>query len=957
MRVAASEGARRSSTGRARGAVVRGVLLSVAVVWVVVGRPLEAQSSFDVIRLAADSPLATDGRFIYAVADDSRTVLMRPLSGVIWEVLAVDEAFRKIGGLAYGEGALYVSDRERRVVVVIDLNTRKTERLPIGRFIGSPGPMAFAGDLFIAAGEGGSVVQWDPRTREGKLLDAELGAGPLLLAASRNELLIVSTDSGRIIQFAGVVDARTQTQAQIETPAQERRASLLPSVARPAAIIARRNYPPIANPVVVALHAGNVYAIDGKDFAIRVAYRNKDQIARIESPYDVARPTGLLVTAEDMFILNGERGVLERWPRYIPTEFDLGFEKPGEALEALYRELGGNEILPTRTTPWKGSLEATVDGQGVTLGPPGPAFRDLSCWLNREACGDSSELRLDVGAAFVMPDLPSHRIVDLETVKAFQLDPGGTLGAEVDRRIQSPEFEIFKSEERLQQLNPQAAKALAATGSRRLRDTPVSQLPKEISLTLPVERVRYVAPLPLPLLREGYGLQRLREAFAGFNWVPLEDQEAKAYGRSGLPMASAQPPGPWDPTVVTEPHATMLRTINYQRPPTTAILQTPQVGVAEQLIDMNHQDFGPPSNVFITLPGHTPAIPASSASPAAGPHVKDSLGAEDHGTAVAWLIGSREPSGEGLAPGAFLVPLPRDDPSVGDAVRDAFLSGVRIFNLSLHFGDGLPVRLRQSINQFKQALFVVAAGNDATSGQPICESLRPYPAYPVCEGYRRNVLVVAATELDGNALLTEANGEPGSNWNETLVHVAAPGEGFFAGGLGGSYVPVRGTSFATPLVTATAALLYAQGILDPWAIKQRIIATAKVENNLRGKVQGAGLLDVGRAVLFPTKAALVDNSDDTTYVELVPGSRIEIGWDRGKRTLPVDQVRRLTRMVGGEFRIVYLDDVTDTLVIQEGIAPGSWPFRFRALDANGVATGAVRSGNLETLKDYVGPLR
>lgn len=122
------------------------------------------------------------------------------------------------------------------------------------------------------------------------------------------------------------------------------------------------------------------------------------------------------------------------------------------------------------------------------------------------------------------------------------------------------------------------------------------------------------------------------------------------------------------------------------------------------------------------------------------------------------------------------------------------------------------------------------------------------------------------------------------------------------------------------------------------------------------KVQGAGLLDVGRAVMFPTKAALVDNSGKTTYVELLQGDTIEIEWNRGKRTLPVDQVRRLTR-IEGEFRIVYLDDVTNTLVIQEEIAPGSWPFRFRALDSNGVATGPQRSGSLENLKDYVGPLR
>jgi hypothetical protein len=62
-------------------------------------------------------------------------------------------------------------------------------------------------------------------------------------------------------------------------------------------------------------------------------------------------------------------------------------------------------------------------------------------------------------------------------------------------------------------------------------------------------------------------------------------------------------------------------------------------------------------------------------------------------------------------------------------------------------------------------------------------------------------------------------------------------------------------------------------------------------------------------------------------------------------------------MSGGEFRIVYLEDVTHTLLIQEGIHAGSWPFRYRALDANGVVTGGPRNGNLDAFKDYVGPIR
>ena len=110
----------------------------------------------------------------------------------------------------------------------------------------------------------------------------------------------------------------------------------------------------------------------------------------------------------------------------------------------------------------------------------------------------------------------------------------------------------------------------------------------------------------------------------------------------------------------------------------------------------------------------------------------------------------------------------------------------------------MPINIRQRIIMHADALFVVSAGNDPTGGHAVCESIRPYPAYPVCEGNRRNVLVVAATPLDGQALIDQQGSTPGSNWNDRLVHVAAPGTGFYAQGRDNSYVPVHGTSFATP---------------------------------------------------------------------------------------------------------------------------------------------------------------
>jgi subtilisin family serine protease len=284
---------------------------------------------------------------------------------------------------------------------------------------------------------------------------------------------------------------------------------------------------------------------------------------------------------------------------------------------------------------------------------------------------------------------------------------------------------------------------------------------------------------------------------------------------------------------------------------------------------------------------------------------------------------------------------------------------VRIFNLSLHYDKKVVTNIRQRINEL-DALFVVAAGNDPTNQRAVCESVFPYPAYPVCEGERKNVLVVAATTAQGDALIdqTTTPPAPGSNWNPYVVQIAAPGTGYHAPTRNNGYAPVRGTSFAAPLVTATAALLFAQGVTDPWLIKQRIIATADPKISLLGKVFGAGLLNVERAVTALQNAVLTKGGV-AKRVELdlsAPTNAISINWSTGSRTLPLANVRRLTKNLNGQsYRIIYLDDVTDKLIVQE-IDPGSWAVRYQIVGATGAVAGAIVPDQLENYDDYVGPV-
>src|SRR5439155_10125381 len=163
--------------------------------------------------------------------------------------------------------------------------------------------------------------------------------------------------------------------------------------------------------------------------------------------------------------------------------------------------------------------------------------------------------------------------------------------------------------------------------------------------------------------------------------------------------------------------------------------------------------------------------------------------ASDHGTMIAGLIAARQTQfqGRGLAPNSLLVFLHNDDAAIGNDLRRAFLRQVRIFNISAHYGAIVPGNLQQYISQYQTALFVVAAGNDVKPGETTKEVCNQFSVFPVCWGDRRNVLVVTATTRDGAQLRQPVTGPPmlpGANWSPKFVHVAAPGEGFHAEGVG-----------------------------------------------------------------------------------------------------------------------------------------------------------------------------
>jgi hypothetical protein len=187
-----------------------------------------------------------------------------------------------------------------------------------------------------------------------------------------------------------------------------------------------------------------------------------------------------------------------------------------------------------------------------------------------------------------------------------------------------------------------------------------------------------------------------------------------------------------------------------------------------------------------------------------------------HGTAVASLLVGQSAGFQGAAPNAelFAADVYCAAPTGGavDAVAQAFAwmtqQGVPVVSISLVGPyNAILAQVVRSVTA-RGGIIVAAVGNEGPAAQPL------YPA-----SYAE---VLAVTAVDGRGrLLLEAG-------RCTHIDFAAPGADIRAAALGTAYTPVRGTSFAAPIVAGFAATLRTeapQADPVPW-VRARLTAEA-----------------------------------------------------------------------------------------------------------------------------------
>jgi subtilisin family serine protease len=246
------------------------------------------------------------------------------------------------------------------------------------------------------------------------------------------------------------------------------------------------------------------------------------------------------------------------------------------------------------------------------------------------------------------------------------------------------------------------------------------------------------------------------------------------------------------------------------------------------------------SGVQASHPDLAGAVVAGTDFIAAGDGTNDQYG---HGTHVAGILAARDQDvgGIGAAPMVTILPirvLGADGAGTYsgliNGINEAVARGARVISLSMG-GTSLSPMLEQAVARATAAgvVVVAAAGNDGNCGAH-------YPA-----SYA-GVISVGATGQSTDALASFSQRGP-------TVDIAASGTNVWSTYPGSRYQTLSGTSMATPLVSAAAALVLAKCPgYGPAQVEARLEATAQpIPGNPIQSSPMSGALRAGAATLAP----------------------------------------------------------------------------------------------------------
>jgi len=255
------------------------------------------------------------------------------------------------------------------------------------------------------------------------------------------------------------------------------------------------------------------------------------------------------------------------------------------------------------------------------------------------------------------------------------------------------------------------------------------------------------------------------------------------------------------------------------------------VAVIDTGIDSNH-----PALKYVLVPGYDFIQDQPGMAPPVRVNEWDSY--QESTTAV---VDNPEPFGHGtmvagivhlVAPRAPIMSLRTFRPDgrgyLSDILRAIYYavrSSARVINMSFSMPEN-SLELKNALNYAvnRQLICVASAGNDG-------RQTRVYPA-----GFDNTIGVASTNPFDGRSTF--------SNYGDSLVWVAAPGEEIVSTYPGEKYAASWGTSFSAPFVSGAAALLVdLRPGGDHWTVSKAIANAKPTDGGL-----GNGRLDIYRAL-------------------------------------------------------------------------------------------------------------
>lgn len=323
-----------------------------------------------------------------------------------------------------------------------------------------------------------------------------------------------------------------------------------------------------------------------------------------------------------------------------------------------------------------------------------------------------------------------------------------------------------------------------------------------------------------------------------------------------------------------------------------------------------------------------------------------------HGTAVAGTIGAVGNNGIGIAGvnwDVSILPIKVADDfgalSLGGIIAghvyltELIRGGVNIVASNNSYGAFAPAAYdeateefnaeRQAIEDFvaEGATFVAAAGNDSNDNDDA------FTAFPAAYNLPGIISVAATNNRDELADF--------SNFGETTVDLAAPGEAVLTTAVNGEYTFIDGTSFASPIVAGIVGLMKTvRPDLTPEEVTDALIASSDPIAALQDRVVADGRVNAARAVQIITTAGPLVLQVSPGEIAGSPVSEVQVSFSEPVQSLPVDILSRISLIrANGDGSFFDGNEVTVNLATA-------------TLDASRTVLTLTPVGSLSAIDDY-----